>query len=83
MAEESNYVRDIIIRILQDLFEDVEVYGWMVVREYHAAWLQLIEQGWAVWGDDTMRAQLRRLMVWSKYALSSKTSYNVGSAEPP
>ena len=35
VAEESNSVKDIMLRHLQELFEDVEVYGWMVVREYN------------------------------------------------
>ena len=36
---------------LQELMEDVEVYGRRIVREYHAAWLQLLEQGKAACGD--------------------------------
>ena len=36
---------------LQELMEDRDHYGWPVVRAYHAAWLQHIEQGWAAWGD--------------------------------
>ena len=83
VAEESNSVRDILLRHLQELFEDVVVYGWMVARGYHAAWLQLLEQERVAWGDETKRAQLRRLIVWSKPALSSKTSSNAGSAAPP
>ena len=45
MVEGCNSVRDIMLRHLQELFEDADVYGWMVVGEYHAAWLQLLEQG--------------------------------------
>ena len=32
-------VKDIMLRHIRELFEDVEVYGWMVVKEYHPAWL--------------------------------------------
>ena len=46
---ESSAVKDTMLRHLQELFEDVEVYVWVVVREYHATWLQLLEQGWVTW----------------------------------
>ena len=36
---------------LKDLMEDVEVNGWRVVKEYHAAWLQL-------WGDAFKKEKL-------------------------
>ena len=39
-GENSPVIKDTMLR---HLFEDVEVYGWVVVREYHAAWLQLLE----------------------------------------
>ena len=81
VVEESNAVKDM-VRHLQELFRDVEVYGWMVVREYHAPWLQLLEQGRAAWGDDTKRAQLRRLMVLSKSSLSSKTAAHTHPPPP-
>ena len=48
---------------LQELMEVVEVYGWKVVKDYHAAWLQLMEQGRAAWGDNAKKERLRRLMV--------------------
>ena len=83
VVEESNSVRNIMLMHLQELFEDVKIYGWMVLREYHATWLQLLEQGKAAWGDDTKSTQLRRVMVSSKLALSSKTCLNAGSAAPP
>ena len=71
---------------LQELFEDVEVYRWKAVREYHAAWLQLLEQGRATWGDESKRAQLSHLMVWSKPSLSSRLPHlpkaSVTSANP-
>ena len=45
MAEEGASIKEYMLSHLQELFEDVEVYRWKVVREYHTAWLQLLEQG--------------------------------------
>ena len=53
------------------------------MKEYHAAWVQLLEQGWTAWGDDIKNAQLCRLMVWSKAALSSKVSSNTVMTATP
>ena len=36
---ESSPVQDTMLRHLQRLLEDVDLYGLDVVREYHAAWL--------------------------------------------
>ena len=83
MAGESSPVQYTMLRYLQELFEDVEVYGWDMVREYHATWLQLLGQGWVTWDDVSKRAQLRRLMVWSKSSLASKSSHSTGSVVPP
>ena len=83
VAEENVAVKEYMLSHLQELFEDVEVYGWKSVKEYHAAWLQLLEQGRAAWGDDVKKAQLRRLMVWSKAALSSKVSPNAVMTATP
>ena len=44
-AAESAVIKDYMYNHLQELMEDVEVYGWKVVKDYHAAWLQLMEQG--------------------------------------
>ena len=59
---------------LRYLFEGVDVYGRKAVREYHTAWLhkQLLKQGRAAWGDESKRAQLQCLKVWSKPSLSSR-----------
>ena len=46
------------LRHLRALLQDVDVYGWRVVREYHAAWLQLLEQGRATWKDERERTEL-------------------------
>ena len=58
---------------LQELMEDVEVYWWRIVREYCAAWLQLLEQGWATWGDATKKDKLWMLLIWSNTSLGIKT----------
>ena len=68
-------IREVMLTHLKELFEDVDVYGWKGVREYQAAWLQLLEQGRAEWKDEGKRAQLHRLMVWSKPSLSSRFSH--------
>ena len=46
------------LRQLRDLLQDVDVYRWRVVREYHVAWLQLLEQGRATWKDEGERTEL-------------------------
>ena len=43
---------------LQKLMEDVEVYGWKVLKDYYAAWLQIMEQGLAAWGDAVKKDKL-------------------------
>ena len=71
VADEGASIKEYMLGHLQELFEDVEVYGWKAVREHHAAWLQLLEQDRAAWSDRSKRAQLLRLMVWSKPSISS------------
>ena len=51
VAEVGSPINEVILTHLREVFEDVDVYRWKVVREYHAAWLQLLEQGRAVWKD--------------------------------
>ena len=75
MAKEEVRINEYMLTHLQEFFEDVEVYWWKAVREYHAAWHQLLEQGRAAWGDESKRAQLRLIMVWSKPSLSSRLPY--------
>ena len=57
-AAESVVVKDYIYSHLQELMEDVEVYGWKVVKDYHAAWLQFMEQGRAAWCDTAKKEKL-------------------------
>ena len=72
--EKGSAVGEVMLVHLRALLQDVDVYGWRVVRDYHAAWLQLLEQGWATWMDEGERTELRRLMVWSKPSLTSKSN---------
>ena len=39
MVEECASVKKYMLGHLGELFEDVEVYGWKAVREYHTTWL--------------------------------------------
>ena len=68
---------------LQALVEDTEVYCWRVVRDYHAAWLQQIEQGWAAWGNENKKIKLRRLIVWHRLALGSGQPSNTPHLSNP
>ena len=52
------------LKHLQELMEDAEHYGWPILRAYHAAWLQHIEQGRAVWGDVSTKFRLQHVVVW-------------------
>ena len=89
VAEEGASIKEYMLSNLHELFPHVKVYGWKAVREYHAAWFQLLEQGQTAWGDESKRAQLRSLMVWSKPSLSSRlphppsTSVTSANLRPP
>ena len=67
LAEESDIHKTLMLQHLQELVEDSEVYGWSVVRDYHAAWIQQIEQGQAVLGDEHKKIKMRRLLVYMWY----------------
>ena len=43
-------------------------------QNYHAVWLQHIEQGRATWGDEVTRLDLRRSLVWYRLAPSIEPS---------
>ena len=58
-VEESVATKEYMYVHLQELMEDIEVYVWRVVKEYHAAWLQLMKQGRAAWGDASKKEKLR------------------------
>ena len=72
--EKGSAVGEVMLTHLRALLQDVDMYGWRVVRDFHAAWLQLLEQGRATWMDEGERTELRRLMVWSKPSLASRAS---------
>ena len=65
MEENGSPTGEVMLRHLQALLQDVDVYGWRVVREYHVAWQQFVEQGRAMWNDEGERTELQCLMVWS------------------
>ena len=48
-----------------------EQYGTI---NYHAAWMQQIEQGRASWGEDDKKARLRRKLVWTRPGTDMKTA---------
>ena len=45
---------------LKDLMHDGQRFRWPIVRNYHAVWLQHIEQGRATWGDEVTRLDICR-----------------------
>ena len=49
MGEEIDIVKGHMLQHLQKLMGDAEAYGWSSVRDYHAAWLQQLEQERAAW----------------------------------
>ena len=77
-SEKDTQVNGVMLRHLRAMLQDVDNYGWRVVREFHGAWLQLLEQGRATWLDEGERTQLRCRLVWSKPSLLLRNS-----AAPP
>ena len=67
-AVKSVVIKEYMYNHLQELMENIEVYGWKVVKDYHAVWLQLLEQGGAAWSDTAKKRKLRHLMEWCKPA---------------
>ena len=52
LGEETDEVIGLMLAHLHEVMEDAGVNGWKCVRGYHSAWLQQIEPGRAVWGDE-------------------------------
>ena len=79
------FIKEYMLLHLQALMEDVEFYGWRIIWEYHAAWLQLLEQCQATWGDSTKKDKLRQPLVWSKtpQPQASHTQWGNSSAACP
>ena len=67
---------------LQEMMEDGETFGWPVVRAYHAVWLQHLEQGRAMWHNETTKLKLRRALVWHRIAPSSQPRSTPASTTP-
>ena len=63
---EHQCIQELMIEHLQEQMEDGEHYGWPMVRVYHAAWLQNIEQGRAAWRDEATKLKLQRALVWHR-----------------
>ena len=66
---------------VEELTEDMNVYGWDKVRVFHAAWLNQIEQNRCEWPDDEQKQKMRRSLVWhvAMTSKASSTSFSVGS----
>ena len=45
-------VKDRMVLHLEELMEDVDIYGWEKVKAFHAAWLNQMEQRRCDWTDD-------------------------------
>ena len=58
VSEETPSIQGYMLIHLRQIFEDVDVYGLRLVCEYHAARLQLLEQGRAEWSDEQKRSEL-------------------------
>ena len=59
---------------LKDLMHNGQRFGWPIVRNYHAIWLQHIEQGRATWGDEATRLDLPRSLVLHRLAPNAEPS---------
>ena len=59
---------------LKDLMHNGQRFVWPVIRNYHAVWLQHIEQWRATWGDEVTCLDLRSSLVWHRLAPSAEPS---------
>ena len=80
VAIASMSVKEYMMLHLQEMMEEVELYGWRVVREFHAAWLHLIEQGRTAWGETSKKEKLCHQLVWSKPSLATRAPPISGAA---
>ena len=85
MEQQKPQLKSRMLRHLQQLMTDEPIYGWEVVRNFHAIWMQQLESKRARWGDDSTRADLRRTHVWNSkdmlYAGNSRTSSVANSSQ--
>ena len=63
----------------QELMEDADMYGWRAVVDYHAGWLQHLEQGRAACGDKDKKTQLRWALVWNCPVINPKANINAST----
>ena len=68
MGKQTEPIRKQMANHLQKITEDWENFGWPMVRAYHAAWLQHLEQGTAILADDDIRLKLKRVLIWHSAA---------------
>ena len=48
MAKEPEKIKTRMLTHLQEIMEDGQYYGWLVVKSYHMAWLQHLVQSRAM-----------------------------------
>ena len=68
MSHQKDTLRDKMPIHLIEMMEDGETFGWPVVKAYHAAWLQHLEQGRATCDNEVTRLKLIRTLVWHRIA---------------
>ena len=77
MFREPPHIKALMLNHLQELIEEVEHYGWPMVRAYHATWLQHIEHGRVAWGDTAVKLKLHLpwcgIMSWPPQTLLRPT----------
>ena len=79
MSRETLHIKVCMLNHLQELMEDSKHYGWPVIRACNAAWLQHVEQSWAVWGDEAVKLRLWHALVWH-HVVASTDSYQASTA---
>ena len=50
-TEQDPQVKEHMVLHLEDLMEDMQVYGWANVRKFHATWMNQMEQRRCEWSD--------------------------------
>ena len=66
MAKGFRHIRTLMLCHLWELMEDEEWCGGLAVRNYHATWLQHIEQGWMALDDEDQKMKLCRALAWHR-----------------
>ena len=68
MAAEKPSICLLMIQHLQDLMSDVELYGWELVKAFHAIWLLQLEQGRVMSANEGVKLRYRWALVWHQAA---------------